>query len=87
MKTFKVMLILFLLSFQAFAHDGQDGNGPVMNISLAEREACLILKMDTSDSEFIQISKDGEDFFFYKDELKPKCCALSPDMSCLSQKK
>ena len=73
-----ILALTLLLSFSAFAHDGQDGNGPILDVSPAERKACIFLNQEQvgSGSDLLIFEDGGETHYFSRELLKPKCCAI-----------
>ena len=79
----KFFLFTLLLSFNAFP--GQEGNGPVLNVSSTERKACILIANEyivgTYDDLLI-FEDQGETHYLSREALKPKCCAIGA-MNCL----
>lgn len=76
-----------LLSIHAFAGQedpgpsiiGQEGNGPVLNISMVERKGCLHLAQEIRsghEDDLLIIEADGETHYLSREALIPKCCAV-----------
>ncbi len=83
MKILATITVLVLLAFNAFAHDGQEGNGPVLTISKAEREACILIEVNKVIADPIIMNVDGETVVISLEEVMPKCCAISASIKCL----
>lgn len=80
-----ILALTLLLSFNAFAHDGQEGNGPVLNVSMPERQACMVMAREVKsglEGDLITVSYGGESHYFSRELLKPKCCAVGI-MNCM----
>lgn len=81
MKTSPLFLALFLLSSFVWAHDGQEGSGTILDISPAERIACLTLELTPGKRDpYVYVSYMGENLIFVREELEPKCRALNPKL-------
>lgn len=76
-----------LLSMHAFASQedpgpsimGQEGNGPILNISMVERKGCMQLALENRtgyEDDLLFIEADGETHYLSREALIPKCCAL-----------